>query len=351
MDPFTQGLLGAAVGHAVAGRQLGRAAILVGFLGGQAPDLDVFMVSDQSSIDYWRYHRGITHSLFFAPVVSAPLAAISLWVSQTFERYRNPATLGRWYAFWLMVLITHPMLDFITHFGTKLLTPLTEARYGVSALPVIDPLYSAILALALFSAWRGNASGARARKVINAALLFSTAYIGLGWQANLQAERLGRAELARQEIRHEKVYAYSTMFMPWLRRVVAQTDQGHVVGYVSVLAPRPIRWRPVASDPKAQPLIERFAQTEEGEIYFAFANGPLKTSVVDNGNGSVELRMGDMRYGYPGATLAGLWGLSVGFNSDGTIAQARRYASAVEVSSDNIFSLLKANFGLNQDLF
>ena len=69
MDPLTQGLLGAAVGHAVAGRKLGRAAIFVGFLGGQSPDLDVLMVSDDSSIDYWRYHRGITHSLFFAPVV------------------------------------------------------------------------------------------------------------------------------------------------------------------------------------------------------------------------------------------------------------------------------------------
>ena len=351
MDPFTQGLLGAAVGHAVAGRQLGRAAIFVGFLGGQAPDLDVLMVSDQSSIDYWRYHRGITHSLFFAPVVSVPLAAISLWISQTIERYRNPATLGRWYAFWLLVLITHPMLDFITHFGTKLLTPLTEARYGVSALPVIDPAYSLILVIALFSALRGDAASARAKKVVNAALIFSTAYIGIGWQANLQAERLGRAELKRQEIAHHHVYAYSTMFMPWLRRVVAETDDGHVVGFVSALVPQPIRWRPVTSDPRAERLMERFAETEEGEIYFAFANGPLKTIVLENGDGTKELRMGDMRYGYPGATLSGLWGLTVGFDGDGSIEKVKRYANAVEVSRDNIFNLLRANFGLSQDLF
>jgi len=351
MDPLTQGLLGAAVGHAIAGRQLGRAAIFVGFLGGQSPDLDVLMVADDSSIDYWRYHRGITHSLFFAPVVALPLTPASLWVSRTFERFKNEATAARWYVFWLLVLITHPMLDFITHFGTKLFAPLTEARYGVSALAVIDPVYSLILALALFSALRGDASGAHARKTVCAALALSTAYIGLGWQANLRAGWLARTDLAQQNIDHGEIYSYTTMFMPWLRRVVAETAEGHVVGYVSVLIPRPIRWRPVASDPRAEALMEKFAKTEEGEIFFAFANGPLKTVVETNGDGGVDLKLNDMRYGYPGATLAGLWGLRVAISADGTIEAAKRYAVPVEITPENITALVRANFGLVQNVF
>ncbi len=354
MDPLTQGLLGAAVGHAVAGQQLGRAAIIIGFLGGQSPDLDVLMISDDSSLDYWRYHRGITHSLLFAPVVSLPLAAVSLWVSRgvspRYERFRNSASAGRWYAFWLLVLITHPLLDFITHFGTKLFTPLTEARYGISALPVIDPLYSLILALALWSALNGNTSGAQARKTIGVALAISTAYIGLGWQANLRAERLARADLARQGIAHGNVYSYTTMFMPWLRRVVAETDGGHAVGFVSVLAPRPIRWLPVASDPRAGPLMARFAATDDGHVYFNFANGPLKAEVEKNGAG-YELKMSDMRYGFPGPTLAGLWGLAVQFDGEGKIERVNRYSVGVNASVSNVIALIRANFGLAQDLF
>lgn len=351
MDPVTQGLLGAAVGHAVAGRQLGKAAIILGFFGGQSPDLDVLMVSDAESIDYWRYHRGITHSLFFAPVVAAPLTAASVWISQRIERYRNPATWQRWYVFWLLVLITHPMLDFITHFGTKLFMPLTDGRYGISALAVIDPAYSLILVFALISAMRGDTAGPRARKVVAAALALSTAYIGLGWQANMQAERLARADLAGQGQAHGKIYTYTTMFMPWLRRAVAETDGGHMVGWVSVLAPQPIRWRPVASDPLAASLMAQFSETDEGQVFFAFANGPLMTKVEDNGGGSRELRMSDMRYGYPGATLAGLWGLSVVFDGSGSIKSVKRYASTVEVSPHNIFALIRANFGLAQDVF
>jgi inner membrane protein len=351
MDPLTQGLLGAAVGHAVAGRQLGRAAIFVGFLGGQAPDLDVLMVSDDSSIDYWRYHRGITHSLFFAPVVSVPLVAASLWVSRTFERFKNEATAARWYVYWLLVLITHPMLDFITHFGTKLFTPLTEARYGISALPVIEPIYSLILALALLAALRGNTSGAHARKTVCVALAVSTAYIGLGWQANIRAGWLADRDLAQQNITHGQIYSYSTMFMPWLRRVVVETTDGHAVGYVSVLIPRQIRWRPVASDPRAEALMKDFAKTEEGEIFFAFANGPLKTEVESNGDGTTQLKMSDMRYGYPGATLAGLWGLGVSFNGDGSIKPAKRYAVPVDITPENIVALVRANFGLGQSVF
>ena len=76
MDPLTQGVLGAAVGHVVAGRQLGKAAMALGFVGGVLPDLDVYLVSDDSSVEYWRYHRGITHSLFFGPVIGAGLALL-----------------------------------------------------------------------------------------------------------------------------------------------------------------------------------------------------------------------------------------------------------------------------------
>ncbi|MGD8803873.1 MAG: metal-dependent hydrolase, partial [Gammaproteobacteria bacterium] len=43
MDSITQIALGAAVGEAVAGRQLGRRALLWGAICGTIPDLDVFI--------------------------------------------------------------------------------------------------------------------------------------------------------------------------------------------------------------------------------------------------------------------------------------------------------------------
>ena len=349
MDPLTQGVLGAAIGHVVAGRQIGKAAMALGFVGGVLPDLDVYLVSDDSSIDYWRYHRGITHSLFFGPVIGAGLALICNWL----WRWRgwSQMSLTRWYLLWVAALVTHPLLDAITHWGTKLLTPLTEARFGISALAVIDPVYSTILAIGLIWAVFAGARTPRARSIVTAALLFSTAYIGFGWLQNIRAEQIARADLARQNLPHTEVVAYTTMFLPWLRRCVATNGKGHWVGYVSTFSPKPIRWIEVESHPEARPFIAEFAKSEEGQIYLAFANGPLKTMVINNGNGERELRMDDMRYGFVGTTLSGLWGLSVVFNGDGTISRMARYSMRPDTSSANVWALLRAHFGLSQELF
>jgi inner membrane protein len=349
MDPLTQGILGAAMGHVVAGRQLGKAAMALGFIGGVVPDLDIYLVSDESSIDYWRYHRGITHSLFFGPVIGAVLALIcrSIW------RWRDwtQISLTRWYVLWVAALITHPLLDAITHWGTKLLTPLTEARFGISALAVIDPIYTVILAIGLIWAIFAGARTPRARSVVTAALLISTAYIGFGWLQNIRAEQIARADLERQNLPHTEVVAYTTMFLPWLRRCVATNGKGHWVGFVSTLSPQPIRWQKVESDPDAQPLIAQFADHEEGEIYLAFANGPMKTIVINNGDGERELRMDDMRYGFVDNTISGLWGLSVVFKSDGAIRRIARYSMRPDTSSENIWALMRAHLGLPQELF
>ncbi len=349
MDPLTQGVLGAAVGHVAAGRQLGKAAMALGFVGGVLPDLDIYLVADDSSIDYWRYHRGITHSLFFGPVIGAGLALLchGIW------RWRDwsQMSLARWYVLWVAALVTHPLLDAITHWGTKLLTPLSEVRFGISAIAVIDPIYTTILAIGLIWAVFAGARTSRTRSIVTAALLFSTAYIGFGWLQNIRAEQIARADLARQNLPHGEVIAYTTMFLPWLRRCVATNGKGHLVGFVSTLSPKPIRWFEVESDPEAHPLIAEFAKSEEGHIYLAFANGPLKTMVVENGNGERELRMDDMRYGFPGTSISGLWGLSVVFNGDGSIGRIARYSMRPETSSANVWALLRANLGLPQEVF
>jgi len=349
MDPLTQGVLGAAVGQVVAGRQIGKAAMALGFVGGLLPDIDVYLVADNSSIDYWRYHRGITHSLFFGPISGAGFALIchGIW------RWRgwSEMSFARWYALWVLAFVTHPLLDAVTHWGTKLLTPLSEERFGISAIAVIDPVYTTILAAGLIWAIFAGARTGRARSIVTAALLFSTAYIGFGWLQNIRAEHLARADLASQNLPHGEVVAYTTMFLPWLRRCVATNGEGHWVGFVSTLAPQPIRWIKVKSDPNARPLMARFAMREEGHIYFGFANGPLKTSVVENGNGERELRLDDMRYGFPGESLSGLWGLSVNFNGDGTIGRIVRYGMRPEMNSENLSALLLAQFGLPQDVF
>ena len=93
-------------------------AALLGALGGTLPDLDL-LFTDAASVDYFVAHRGISHSLFFAPLVALPLAFAG-------RRWRPAVGFAPWWCFWLLVLITHPLLDLFTSYGTQLLAPFSR---------------------------------------------------------------------------------------------------------------------------------------------------------------------------------------------------------------------------------
>ena len=349
---MTQGVLGAAVGHVVLGRHIGPKAMALGFVGGLVPDLDIFLVQDSQSLDYWHYHRGITHSLFFGPVVGLPLAALSLAIQRWRDGTATP--FGLWYLFWALILVTHPILDLATHWGTAFFAPLTDARYGVPAIPVIDPVYTLILVAALaFALIKGSRSGA-ARHLVLGALALSTLYIGMGWGQHLQAERLARADLETKRIAVDEVHAYTTIFSPWLRRLVAVTPDAHLVGFVSTLRPQPIDGVEVQREPLAEAAKAGLDGTEEARIYTNFANGPIHAVItphVGNPEGGRELRLYDMRFGFPGSALTGLWGMTAIVDAEGELVAARRFSVEREINDGDLLALARGKLGLPQHLF
>lgn len=82
MDSLTQIVLGAAVGEVAAGKKVGNRAMLIGAIGGTIPDLDVlanFVADDMTAL---AFHRGISHSFFFAFI--APF--FFGWLTQQFYK-------------------------------------------------------------------------------------------------------------------------------------------------------------------------------------------------------------------------------------------------------------------------
>nr|MBS0020220.1 metal-dependent hydrolase [Gammaproteobacteria bacterium] len=75
MDSPTQLVLGAAVGNAMAGRQVGRRALRWGAICGTLPDLDVFVPLGDPVRDF-TYHCSASHSLF----VLAAVTPLVVWL-------------------------------------------------------------------------------------------------------------------------------------------------------------------------------------------------------------------------------------------------------------------------------
>lgn len=83
MDPITQGLLGAATAQLGFRQRIGRDATWVAAAAAIVPDLDVFVAPllsltgmEMDAMVQVRIHRGLSHSLLFAPILSLPIAAL-----------------------------------------------------------------------------------------------------------------------------------------------------------------------------------------------------------------------------------------------------------------------------------
>ncbi len=299
MDPLTQGLLGATCGQALYGRKLGNAAITWGALIAVLPDLDI-LASPLAPMAEWLWHRGPTHSLWFGLVVGPALG----WLLAR----RKGGRPRDWIGLASVALVTHPLLDIFTSYGTQVLWPLLRTRVALDAVAIIDPAYTLVLALAILLGRRLGAPTPAARVAAWSALAVSSAYLALGLGVNARAESIARAQLAAEGVEGARVAAYPTLLQLPFRRIVARSGDEVRIGWLSVLAPRPIAWQSFVS--ASGPLVDAARQTREARLFDWFTQGEATARVRRIPDGAI-VELDDMRFGVPGPPQDGLWGVRV----------------------------------------
>ena len=232
MDSLSQIALGAAVSVAVMGRRTAVwKAALWGAVAGTLPDLDV-LIDQGDAIRNMVLHRAQTHALFWLTLFSLPFAALVARVNGEWALWRRWAL-----AMWL-ALLTHPLLDAMTVYGTQLGLPFTNHPYGVGSVFIIDPLYT--LPLLFGAGWalagRGSRRGLRANAV---GLTLSTAYLAWGAAAQQHVSQIASASLAAQGIRAESLLVTPTAFNTVLWRAVALSGDSYHEGFYSLLDKTP----------------------------------------------------------------------------------------------------------------
>ena len=230
MDSLTHIVTGACMGELVAGRQLGKKAMLIGAIAQSIPDLD-FVAS------FWLpvcrdllAHRGFTHSLLFALLAALLLAWVSMWL----YKGRN-MTAGRWLALWGSQLLAHLFIDCFNAYGTGLFEPFSHYRVSFNAVYVADPLFTlwplvaAIVLLVRRMSWPGRSRTARV------ALGLCGAFLVYATTAKLLITRQVQEIFARQHIAHRRYFTTPTPLNSLLWYVVAEDDSGYHTGYRSLL--------------------------------------------------------------------------------------------------------------------
>lgn len=284
MDSVTQAVLGAGIQGALLGRVQGRRALLYGAVLATLPDLDIF-VRYPDPVSLMTYHRGFSHSIF----VLTALAAVISWLIR--KRWPNaPYSGARLFLTLWLVLVTHPLLDALTVYGTQLFWPIPWTPLSGSAIFIIDPVYTLPLLVTVLVAMVAGPT-LTLRRWLAGALVFSTSYLGFGMAGRLMAENRVRAELQAQGMEPIEVLATPMPFNTLLWRVLAKTPDGHyyenIVGWFDGSG----------SHERVQlPLNVGLAQALSGQPLFErlrwFTGDWLRLDAIGNALVVTDLRMG-----------------------------------------------------------
>ena len=282
MDSLTQIALGSAVAVATMGRRTAVwKAALWGAIAGTLPDLDAFIDHGDAVLNMV-LHRGESHALFYLTLFSPLLA----WLV---TRLHGEAALFRrwWLALWL-VLITHPLLDTMTVYGTQLALPFTNHPFAVGSVFIIDPLYTVPLLIGVVAALTANPrAGLRANAV---ALALSSAYLVWSVLAQQHVAGVARDSLRTQGRPDAPLLVTPAPFNTVLWRLVAMGPDGYAEGHYSLLdGTREIRWRHF---PQGAALAERHADVEGLRRIAAFSQRFYKVDEVHGRLFVTDLRMG-----------------------------------------------------------
>ena len=195
MDNLTHSLVGAVLGRAGLKRltPLAMPALIVS---ANLPDIDSF-VARLWGEEPIAAHRGFTHGL--GGLVTMPfLAAAIILLWQKFRPSKEgPVRLGGLLLACFLGALSHPLLDFATSYGTRLLEPFSHRWFYGDTLFIMDPWIWLMLILGLEMSWRAERLGRNWTRPAIWALGAMLGYIALNAAISLRAVALTRPLVER----------------------------------------------------------------------------------------------------------------------------------------------------------
>lgn len=283
MDSVTQIALGASVAAAIGYKPFGKKVLLAGALLGTLPDMDV-IINYGDDIANYTSHRGFSHSLF---VLSALAGCLFLLARQYWQSLRDHPLAG-FLVIWL-ALITHPLLDSFTTYGTQIWWPLSTPPVSWSSVFIIDPLYTLPLLIAGLGLAISKHS-ARWQRINTWALALSCAYLATGQLAKWQVLE----QVKDQQPSAQAVFISPTPFNIFAWRVLRYHGDQYSEGFTYVFNTKPVQWQYYST---GRDQLAQFQSPYLNRLEW-FSNGLLQFSLVNNQLHVTDLRLGMGGY-YP----------------------------------------------------
>jgi inner membrane protein len=229
MDTLTHIVLGACIGEAIAGKQIGKKALVLGAIAQNIPDID-FVASFwlPTSADLLA-HRGFTHSILFALLLTPLLAMRSQRLSG-----KGGMTLRRWIYFWGIQIFVHIFIDAFNAYGTGWFEPFSHYRVSFNTMFVADVLFMIPPAIACMMLVILKAKNAKRKLWAWIGLGCCSLYLLYGIANKMIIDHFLQHDLQNE---HKQVRRFITTPTPlnnMLWYIIAENDSGYYIGYRSV---------------------------------------------------------------------------------------------------------------------
>jgi inner membrane protein len=229
MDTVSHIILGAAVGEAILGNKIGRKAMFCGALVGNLPDIDVLGILFLSDSQQLLFHRGITHSFFFAVLISALLG----WLSK--RRFRdNSINWINWTWLFFAAMLSHLLLDSFTCYGLGLFEPFSNYRISFNTIFVADPFYTLPFLICILLAYTAKKGSPQRTKWNKTGLWVSSSYLIFAILTHQYVHRVMEQSFKAQQLVSDDFTVTPTPLNTFLWMGYSHDKDGAWIGYYSI---------------------------------------------------------------------------------------------------------------------
>src|SRR5436309_8323913 len=346
MDNLAHALIGAALGRALAAREL-PAAGWIGAIAGNAPDWAELLLkpgswAPRAGGEYLVYHRGITHSFVGGAVEIATLTGLvglvlRLWAGR---RGVSPSP-WRWVAACVTAaVVSHLYLDWQGSYGLRPFLPWSAQWYYADWVAIVDPFFWVVPLVAL--AWGARRHWGPALVYLIALVGVTTLVLWRGHDLAVWWVRLGMLGCAAAGVggwtghwfgvagaRRAAaygllvlgVYAAASAGTSVVAKAQARTTATRrfgpdARGAALTMVGRPFRWEALSASTDSiardrwaiarhldHPAVRAALTTPQGHAIAQFAR--FLAAAVDSSNGGVQVSLWDVRYHAPGSGASG----------------------------------------------
>ena len=222
MDNLTHSLVGAVMGR-MGLKRLSPRAMPALIIAANLPDIDSF-VAGALGCQPIAAHRGFTHGL--GGLLTMPFLALAIiWVWEKLRPGKEgPLRLGGLLLACFLGVLSHPLLDLMNTYGTRVLEPFSNRWFYADTLFIIDPWIWLMLILGLEMSWRAERLGTDWQRPAAWAFTAMLLYIGVNDAISVRAVALTRP-LVEHIAPDRMVVAGEVPLQFWKRRMIWRGDK------------------------------------------------------------------------------------------------------------------------------